>query len=152
MTLAAQRFYESPNQAFQLYDLAREVALQLKDQKRLAKTYYNIARSHSGLGNYDKATAAYLESRKAFEAAASERDLIYILSDLGLISLIQERYDDAREYSDASISLAERLKNSTAPAGAWPDAFGIAGSLRTLGECPCETAIPIRPSHNFSVL
>ena len=134
MALAAQKFYQSSNQAFRLYDLAREVALQLKDQKRLAKTYYNIARSHSGLGNYDKATAAYLESRKAFEAAASERDLIYILSDLGLISLIQERYDDAREYSESSISLAERLKNSTAPAGAWPDAFGIAGSLRTLGE------------------
>jgi CHAT domain-containing protein len=134
MALAAQKFYQSSNRAFQLYDLAREVALQLKDQKRLAKTYYNIARSHSGLGNYDKATAAYLDSRKAFEAAASERDLIYILSDLGLISLIQERYDDAREYSESSISLAERLKNSTAPAGAWPDAFGIAGSLRTLGE------------------
>jgi hypothetical protein len=40
MTLTAQRFYENPNQAFRLYDLAREVALQLKDQKRLAKTYY----------------------------------------------------------------------------------------------------------------
>lgn len=134
MVLAAQKFYQNTNQAFHLYDLAHEVALQLKDQKRVAKTYYNIARSHSGLGNYDKATAAYLESRKGFEAAASERDLIYILSDLGLISLIQERYDDAREYSESSISLAERLKNSTAPAGAWPDAFGIAGSLRTLGE------------------
>jgi CHAT domain-containing protein/tetratricopeptide (TPR) repeat protein len=134
MALAAQKFYESPNHAFRLYDLAREVALQLKDQKRLAKTYYNIARSHSGLGNYDKATAAYLESRQAFEAAAYERDLIYILSDLGIISLLQERYDDARKYSEASISLSKRLKNSTAPAGAWPDAFGIAGSLRTLGE------------------
>ena len=86
------------------------------------------------MGDYDKATAAYLESRKAFEAAASERDIIYILSDLGIISLLQERYADARQYSEASIRLAERLKNSTAPAGAWPDAFGITGSLRTLAE------------------
>lgn len=134
IALAAQKFYQNSEQAFWLYDLAREVAVQLKDQKRLAKTYYNIARSHSGLGNYDNATAAYLESRKAFEAAGSERDLIYILSDLGIISFLQERYADARQYSEASISLAERLKNNTAPAGAWPDAFGIAGSLRTLGE------------------
>jgi len=134
MAVATHKFYQNPEQAFRLYDSAREVALQLKDQKRLAKTYYNIARSHSGLGNYDKATDAYLESQKAFEAAASERDVIYILSDLGIISLLQERYDDARRYSEASISLAERLKNSTAPSGAWPDAFGIAGSLRTLGE------------------
>jgi CHAT domain-containing protein len=134
MGMAAQKFYQNSEQAFRLYDLAREVALQLNDQKRLAKTYYNIARSHSGLGNYDNATAAYLESRKAFEAALSERDVIYILADLGTISLIQERYADAREYSETSINLAERLKNSAAPAGAWPDAFGIAGSLRTLGE------------------
>ncbi len=134
MGMAAQKFYQNSEQAFRLYDLAREVALQLNDQKRLAKTYYNIARSHSGLGNYDNATAAYLESRKAFEAAASERDVIYILADLGIVSLLQERYDDAREYSEAGISLAERLKRSAAPAGAWPDAFGIAGSLRTLGE------------------
>jgi CHAT domain-containing protein/Tfp pilus assembly protein PilF len=134
MAVATHKFYQNSEQAFRLYDSAREVALQLKDQKRLAKTYYNIARSHSGLGDYDKATDAYLESQKAFEAAASERDVIYILSDLGIISLLQERYDDARRYSEASISLAEKLKNSTAPSGAWPDAFGIAGSLRTLGE------------------
>jgi CHAT domain-containing protein len=134
MGMAAQKFYQNSEQAFRLYDLAREVALQLNDQKRLAKTYYNIARSHSGLGNYDNATAVYLESRKAFEAAASERDVIYILADLGTISLIQERYADAREYSETSISLAERLKSSAAPAGAWPDTFGVAESLRTLGE------------------
>lgn len=134
MGMAAQKFYQNSEQAFRLYGLAREVALQLKDQKRLAKTYYDIARSHSGLGNYDSATAAYLESQRAFEAAASERDVIYILADLGTISLIQERYADARGFSETSISLAERLKNSSAPAGAWPDAFGIAGSLRTLGE------------------
>jgi CHAT domain-containing protein/Tfp pilus assembly protein PilF len=132
--MAAQKLYQSTEQAFLLYDLAREVAIQLKDQKRLATTYYNIARSHSGLGNYDNAIAAYLESQKAFEAAASERDVIYILADLGIISLIQERYIEARQYSEASIGLAERLKNSTASAGAWPDEFGIAGSLRTLGE------------------
>jgi CHAT domain-containing protein/tetratricopeptide (TPR) repeat protein len=134
MAVAAQKFYQNSEQAFRLYDLAREVALQLNDQKRLAKTYYNIARSRSGLGNYDNATAAYLESRKAFETAASERDVIYILADLGTISLIQEHYADARKYSETSISLAQRLKSSSAPAGAWPDAFGVAGSLRTLGE------------------
>ena len=46
MGMAAQKFYQIPEQSFRLYDLAREVSLQLKDEKRLAKTYYNIARSH----------------------------------------------------------------------------------------------------------
>src|SRR6185295_3598729 len=47
---------------------------------------------------------------------------------------VQERYADARQYSEASISLADRLKGGTAPAGAWPDAFGIAESLLILGQ------------------
>jgi CHAT domain-containing protein/tetratricopeptide (TPR) repeat protein len=134
MALAAQKFYENSEQAFRLYDLALEVAQQLKDHRRVAKTHYNIGRSRSGLGDYINATASYLESRKAFEAAASERDVIYILADLAIISLLQEQYAEARQYSEASISLAERLKDTSAPAGAWPDAFGIAGSLRTFGE------------------
>ena len=67
MAVATHKFYQNSEQAFRLYASAREVALQLKDQKRLAKTYYNIARSHSGLGNYEKATGAYLDSQKALK-------------------------------------------------------------------------------------
>jgi CHAT domain-containing protein len=134
MALASQVFYQSPEKAFVVYDLAREVALHLKDQGRLAKTYYNIARSYSGMGQYENATKNYLESKKAFEAAGFERDVIYVLSDLGMINWVQERYTDAREYSEASMNLAEKIRNSTAPAGAWPDEFGMAESLLTLGQ------------------
>src|SRR5688572_15981949 len=134
MALASQMFYQNPEKAFVLYDLAREVALHLKDHGRLAKTYYNIARSHSGLGQYESATKNYSASKKAFEDAGFERDVIYVLAELGMINWVQERYADARQYSEASISLAERLKSSTTPAGAWPDAFGIAESLLTLGQ------------------
>ena len=66
MALASQMFVQNPEKAFVLYDLAREVALHLKDHGRLAKTHYNIARSHSGLGHYENATSNYLESKKAF--------------------------------------------------------------------------------------
>ena len=76
----------------------------------------------------------YLESKKAFEAAGFQRDVIYVLAELGMINWVQERYAEARQYSEASISLADRLKNGTTPTGAWPDAFGIAESLLTLGQ------------------
>jgi CHAT domain-containing protein/Tfp pilus assembly protein PilF len=134
MTLASQMFFQNPEKAFVLYDLAREVALHLKDHGRLAKTHYNIARSHSGLGQYENASSNYLESKKAFEAAGFERDVIYVLAELGMINWVQERYTEARQYSEASISLAESLKSGTTPTGAWPDALGIAESLLTLGQ------------------
>lgn len=134
MALASQVFYQSPEKAFVLYDVARSIALHLKDQRRLAKTYYNIARSYSGLGQYESANNNYLESKKAFEAAGYERDVIYVLAELGSISWVQERYVEARQYSEATIDLAERLKSSNAPSAMWPDAFGIAQSLLTLGQ------------------
>jgi tetratricopeptide (TPR) repeat protein len=134
MALASQVFYQKPEKAFVVYDLAREVALHLKDQGRLAKSHYNIARSYSGMGQYENATKNYLESKKAFEAAGHERDVIYVLAELGMINWVQERYAEARQYSEASITLAERLKTGTTPAGAWPDAFGVAESLLTLGQ------------------
>ena len=134
MAVASQMFYQNPEKAFVLYDVAREVALHLKDQRRLATTYYNIARSYSGLGQYENAISNYLESKKAFEAAGFERDVIYVLAELGMINWVQEHYAEARQYSEASINLAGRLKSGTTPTGAWPDAFGIAESLLTLGQ------------------
>jgi CHAT domain-containing protein/Tfp pilus assembly protein PilF len=134
IALASQMFYRNPEKAFVLYDGAREVALHLKDKRRLATTYYNIARSYSGLGQYENATSNYLQSKEAFEAAGFERDVIYVLAELGMINWVQERFSNARQYSEASIGLAERLNRDTTPAGAWPDAFGIAEALLTLGQ------------------
>lgn len=134
MALASEVYYQNSERAFVVYDVARQIALHLKDQRRVGKTYYNIARSYSGLGQYENAINHYLESKKAFEAEGSERDVVYILSELGSIGWVQERYAEARQYSEASLNLAERLKGSTAPVGAWPDAFGIAQSLLTLGQ------------------
>jgi CHAT domain-containing protein/uncharacterized protein HemY len=134
MALASQLYYQKPEKAFVVYDIARQIAVHLKDQRRLAQTYYNIARSYSGLGQYESANNNYLESKKAFEAAGYERDVVYILAELGSTTWVQERYVEARQYSEASIHLAERLKSSNAPSAMWPDAFGIAQSLLTLGQ------------------
>ena len=135
LNAATKRYAENQHErAFLLYAIARQVAAELKSQKLLAKTYYYLGRSYSGLNQFDKAKAAYLESKKAFAAAGLERDLIYILSDLGTLSFIQEEYAAARSYSEESVKLADSVKGSVAPHGAWPDEFGVAGALSTLGE------------------
>ena len=135
--LDAAAWQYSQNQqdrAFLLYAIAQQVAGQLNSQKLSAKTYYYLGRSYSGISQFDKAQVAYLESKKAFAAAGLERDQIYILSDLGILSFIQEDYAAARSYSEESVSLAASLKDSDAPAAAWPDEFGLAEALSTLGE------------------
>ena len=135
MDAAAQKYSENlQDRSFLLYDIARQVALELNEKKLLARTYYYLGRSYSGLNQFEKAKAAYLASRKAFAVAGLQRDLIYILSDLGTLSLIQEDYAAARGYSEESVRLADSLSNSTSPSGAWPDEYGRAGSLKTLGE------------------
>jgi CHAT domain-containing protein/Tfp pilus assembly protein PilF len=134
MDLAIQAYSENPQQSFVLYDSARMVAERLSDFRLLGRTYYNIARSYSGLRKFDEAKRAYVDSERAFIASGLERDRIYILADLGTISLIQERYTEAKAYSDESIQLADKLKNSSVGKGAWPDSFGVANALGTLAE------------------
>src|SRR5438132_1353023 len=133
--LAVRTYYQNQiDRCLRLYDIARQVALQLNDRKLLATTYYNLGRTYSGLSQYEQARASYLESQQAFAAAGMRRDLIYILSDLGTISFILEDYVKARVYSEQCLKLAESLRTSNAPPGLWPDEYGIAGALATLGE------------------
>lgn len=134
MDLAAQTYYENPQRSFALYDLAKRVAERVSNLSLVGKTYYNIARSYSGLRRFDEAKRAYLDSEKAFVSAGLECDRIYILSDLGTISLIQEEFAEAKVYSEASIRLADTLKERSVIKGAWPDAFGVANALGTLAE------------------
>ena len=118
--------------ALWLYGVAIQVAERLSDQKLVATTWYKIGGSYSGMGKMEESIQAYLTSKKVFEAAGFERDLIYILSDLGSLYFYVDDSKQARVYAEQSLRLAESLKNSNAPPGAWPDSFGVAGALSTL--------------------
>jgi CHAT domain-containing protein/Tfp pilus assembly protein PilF len=132
---AATAYYgQSPQDSLVIYDVATEVAAHLGDQKLLAVTYYNIGRTYSGLNEIPKAIGAYEKSRGYFEQVGLKRDLIYILADLGAFYLILDDYARAQEYSDQSITFAEKLKGTNAPAGAWPDDYGRARALQTLAD------------------
>ncbi len=131
---AAAYYRESPQRALALYDVSIQVATTLGDAKLLGKTYYNLARTFSGMNEPDKAIEAYESSRAYFEQAGLQRDLIYVLADLGAIHFNKENYPKAKEYSDKSISISTSVKSSNIPAGSWPDDFGLARALHTLAE------------------
>jgi CHAT domain-containing protein len=131
---AAAYYGQSPQESLAIYEVAIQVAAHLRDQKLLAVTYYSIGRTYSGLNKIPKAIEAYEKSRGYFEQAGLRRDLIYILSDLGAFYLILEDYSKAIDYSEQSITLAEKLKSSDALPGAWPDDYGRARALQTLAD------------------
>jgi CHAT domain-containing protein len=131
--LAASAYTLSPEQSLPLYAVAIQVAAQLGDQKLLGTTYYNIGRTYSGLNQFPAAIGAYEKSGDYFEQAGLRRDLIYVLADLGALYFIREDYERARKYSERSIAIADGV-SADSPLGAWPDDFGRARALLTLGE------------------
>jgi len=133
--LAAAAYYQQPpKRCLEIYQVAVQIATQLRDAKLLATTYYNLGRTYSGLNQFTLAIEAYEKSRGYFEQAGLQRDLIYILADLGAFYFNQEDYKRAKNYSERSILIADSVKASNIRAGAWPDDFGRARSLQTLGE------------------
>ena len=131
---SAAYFNQLPRQALEAYEAAILVADRLQDSKLLAKSYYKIGITYSGLNEFSKAIVSYEKSRAYFEQAGLQRDLIYVFGDLGALYFILEDYVKARDYSERALPLADKLRTATAPPGAWPDEFGKARALHTLGE------------------
>lgn len=112
---------------------AGQVAKQVSDSKLLAITYYQLGHIYSDRSLFPQAIASYEKSKDGFERAGLTRDEIYVLADLGALYFIQEDYQKARECSEGSLRIAESA-NSSAPPGTFPDEFGKARALLTLGD------------------
>lgn len=131
---AAAYYQESPERALKIYEVSIQVATKISNPKLLAQTYYNLARTFSGVNQPDKAIESYQSSRLYFERAGLRRDLIYVLADLGALHFNKENYQKAKEYSEQSILIADSVRTSDVPVGFWPDDFGRARALHTLAE------------------
>jgi len=131
---AAAYYQESPDRALQIYEVSIQVANKLGDTKLLAKTYYNQARTFWGVNQTEKAIESYERSREYFAQAGLQRDLIYVLADIGTIYFNKEDYQKAKGYSEQSIQIADSAKTSDFPIGSYPDDFGRARALHTLAQ------------------
>ncbi len=116
-----------------IYQTALQVANDLRDQKLIAFTFYKSARYYFSLGNISLTIENYELSKQAFERAGLKRDLIYVLADLGTLNIYSANYERAKQYSEESLALAQQLKDSKDPAGAYPDEYGIGTALSNLG-------------------
>ncbi len=132
-TAATAYYNQGSAQAIAIYQIALEVAERLPHQRGAAITYYNLGRTYSGAGKIKEAITAYEASRKAFAGTEFQRDLLYILSDLGALYLNLEQYEMAKQYAEQTLALTEDLNLKASPAGLWPDEFGIAGAWSLMG-------------------
>jgi CHAT domain-containing protein len=132
--LASAAYVLSPKQSLDIYEVAIQVADQLHDPKLLATTYYNSGRIYSASNQFSKAIEVYEKSRGYFERAGLQRDLVYLLADLGASYFILEDFQKAKDYSEQSIALAEKLKGTDSPPGVLPDDYGRARALQTVAD------------------
>ena len=123
----------SPEQSLGIYQIALQVASKLHSQQLLAKTYYNIGRTYSGLNQLSKAVEAYEKSRTVFEQEGSQHDLSYISADLGRLYFILEDYRKAKTYSEQSLAQADATGIPVSP-GTPPDEYTKATALATLAD------------------
>ena len=123
----------SPEQSLAIYEIALQVVSQLHSPQLLAKTYYNIGRTYSGLNQLLKAVEAYEKSRRVFEQAGLQHDLSYIFADLGRLYFILEDYQKAKSYSEQSLAQTETTGIPVSP-GTPPDEYTKATALATLAD------------------
>ncbi len=122
-----------PEQSFTTYKIALLVAVELKNPNLLGTTYYNIGRSYSGLGQLPKAIDAYESSQRILEQAGLQRDLSYVLADLGRLHFILEDHDKARRYSERSLTLINAAEPQVTPTEP-PEEYTRATALATLAD------------------
>jgi CHAT domain-containing protein len=125
---------QAGTRSIEIYKLALRVADRLNKPHLVATTYYYLGRTYSGMSEFENSMQAYETSRKLFEQAGLDNNLIYILADLGALYFVVEDYEKAQSYSERSLAIAAPIKSSPATELLGPIEYGRARSLSTLGE------------------
>jgi CHAT domain-containing protein/lipoprotein NlpI len=115
------------------YQIALQIATRLGNKHLQATTYYKTGRWYFGQGKIDLAIEHFTQSKALFGEAGLQRDLIYVLADLGLMSIYKGDYIEASRYSEESLTVAQRVKSTSTDAGDLPDEYGIGTALSNLG-------------------
>lgn len=125
---------QSPAKSVEIYKLAARVADRLNKPDLLAISYYYLGRTYSAVNDFENSIQAYETSRRLFEQAGIESNLIYILADLGALYFTVEDFEKARSYSEQSLAIAGQTLSPSAKASLVPIEYGRARALHTLGQ------------------
>ena len=127
---AQQSFAKS----IEIYKLAGRVADRLNKPELTATSYYYMGRTYSGMSDFEDSIQAYETSRKLFEQAEIESDLISVLAELGTLYFTIEDYEKAQSYSERSLAIAGQIDLSAGNKSLRPIEYGRARALQTLGQ------------------
>jgi len=130
---SAQR-QQLPAQSIEIFKVALYVADLLKQPELVATTYYYLGQTYSVTNDVENSIQAYETSRKLFEHAGIQSNLIYVLADLGAMYVAKEDYEKAQSYSEQSLAIAGQSKISSIKLWPGPIEYGQARALHTLGE------------------
>ena len=125
---------QSPRKSIAIFKLMLRVADRINKRELVATTYYHLGRTYSLMSDFENSIQAYETSRRLFEQAGLESNLIYVLADLGALYLAAEDYEKARYYSEQSLRIAAQLKSASVQESLGPIDYGQARSLQTLGQ------------------
>ena len=130
---SAQR-QQLPAKSIEIFKVALHVADLLKQPELVATTYYYLGQTYSLSNDVENSIQAYETSRRLFEKAGIQSNLIYVLADLGAMYVTTEDYEKAQSYSEQSLAIAEQSKSSSIQL--WPGSieYSQARALHTLGE------------------
>jgi len=125
---------QSPAETVEIYRLVLRVAHQLNKPDLLATSYYYLGRTYARMSDFESSIQAYETSRKLFEQAGIESDLIYVMAELGALYFNVEDFEQAQSYSERSLAIAGQIRLSTTNESLPPIEYGRARALHTLGQ------------------
>src|ERR1051326_8599867 len=93
---------QSPAESIEILKLTGRVADRLNKPDLTATSYYYLGRAYSGMSDFEDSIQAYETSRKLFEQAGIESNLICVLADLGTLYFTIEDYEKAKICEDTN--------------------------------------------------
>lgn len=130
---SAQR-ERSPAKSLDIYKLTLRVANRLNKPDLIATTYYHLGRTYAEMKEFENSIQAHEQSKKLFEEAGSESNLVYVLGELAVLYLTTADYEKAQSCAHHSLAIAGEIKSSASNQSLGPIAHGQARALYTLGE------------------
>lgn len=98
--------------ALKHYQLARDLAIQLKNNSKLAVALNNIGLVYDDKADYNNALSYYLQSLKLVEGTGeSKYQLASTLNNIALIYQSQGKYDKALEFHERALNIKREIGN-----------------------------------------
>ncbi|NIM13151.1 MAG: tetratricopeptide repeat protein [Candidatus Aminicenantes bacterium] len=110
-------------EALRYYNLSKEIAERINDDKNIASSLHGIGMVHQDQGRYEDALNHYERCREIFDSLEAKRELSQILHQIGMIYQNKGDYDAALIQYQKSMEIDEKIG----------DIKGVSSNLHQIG-------------------